>query len=195
MMFRQNIFNYYTLPILFLFFLTTIFMIFIICMLLFDSIYRPACPTYPYNIMLDWNNPIIFIFLPCIIVFQLWNFSWLEKFQFALLIQISFILPVITYWANQRNWQTNTIKTWNNPQLLLDIVIATKYPFFFCLLFQIFRYLRFGNPVDLNIYCNNNVFNIIIISIFLLPYILAWLFLFILKFIFIKIFYGIILLS
>lgn len=157
-------------------------MLFIVLILIFDAIYRPNIAQYPFTIFLDIIIPLSFICSPTLIVLLLINTSWLLKFLLILIIHIFLLLPVMHYWAKQRNWGSSNILTIKNPQIFLDVTIAIIYPAFFGVLINSLRYLRVGHSIDLNIYNTEYLINFFICVIFLFPYVFVWTFLFLTKF-------------
>lgn len=142
-----------TLPILFIFGIVILCLVFTSLVLLLDVIYRPNKPQYPFNIILDHIVPLIAIISPSIIILLLnpENTFWFVKFGYIVCIHIFFLVPLIYFWSSHRNWLITSKKNndWSNPKIYLDITIAMIYPATAGLYLFGLRYFRLGITVDL----------------------------------------------
>lgn len=165
------------------------------CLILFlDGTYRPNTPQFPYNIIADRILPILFISSPIMLILYLNpdNITWFEKFSYMLILHCFLLIPIMYFWSKQRNWYSDnekiSYKKWSSPRIYLDFVIAIVYPTFWGFYLHVVRYLHLGNVLDITKYINYTTTNMIILSVFLGPFIYLWVVIIIRLFIQIKTF-------
>jgi len=102
--------------------------------------------------------------------------SLIEKFGYIIIVHIFILIPIMYFWSHNRNWQQemSSYNSWSSPTLYLDLTIALIYPIVFAIYISCIRYLRLGSTLDLKLYFTSNIFIIIGILLFMLPYVFAW---------------------
>jgi hypothetical protein len=87
-----------------LFFLAMLCLLFMIIVLILDSIYRPNIPQYPYSKVFDHMIPLIILCGPIgIVYFFPIEISLIQKCSLLLILQI-LLIPLFKVWSSNRNW-------------------------------------------------------------------------------------------
>jgi hypothetical protein len=168
---------WFMIPVIMVFFISIISLIFICLIITLDLVYRPNIKQYPFNIILDHITPIITIFSPIFIIITLnpENTSLLTKFVYGLFLYIFFLLPLIYFWSKHRNWFVEPNNhSWKQPSIYLRITVALIYPLVFGFLLCCLRLLRLGTTINVFNYINSDTIIIMIFLILILPYAKAW---------------------
>ena len=168
---------WFMIPVIMVFFISIISLIFICLIITLDLVYRPNIKQYPFNIILDHITPIVAIFSPIFIIIILnpENTSLLTKFVYGLLLYIFLILPLIYFWSKHRNWFVEPNNhSWKHPAIYLRIAVALIYPLVFSVLVCCLRLLRLGNTINITEYIPSEILTIIFLLLLLFPYIKTW---------------------
>lgn len=90
---------------------------------------------------------------------------------------------LLRYLSNLRGWDiiNNTFHSWKHPRLYFHIHLAFLYPLLFFGYLLIFRYIRLGSVLDLSVIFPESEI-VYCLSLFLVTYWLAWVYLVILSF-------------
>lgn len=141
---------YISIPYFFIVFFNSIFMLFLLCVLIFDNIYRPNIPQYAYNFFLDIIIPFFFIINPSILIMFLTSISGLKKLKLIFIVYLFIILPITYCWSKQRHWEF-----FNHVQQ--KTFLEKAFPFFLCFLLPIitFSFIKFSFPILLIYYLIN----------------------------------------
>ena len=152
--------------ILILFFSSCIILLFMIVVGLLDATYRPNSPQYPYNIFFDRLCPVIFIASPTIIIYSLKpeKLLCLENLLFIILIHSFIIVPIIYFWALNRNWVilNNNKYYLDSPLLFFHFALGIIYPAFWGVFLSLNRFFNLNATIDILHYINLNFINILL---------------------------------
>lgn len=139
-----------------------------------DATYRPNIPQYPFNVFFDRLCPIIFIITPTILIYSLnpEKFLTLENLLYLIIIHSFFIVPIIYFWAINRNWLLlkNDNYYFDSPLLFFHFSLGIIYPVFWGIFLSINRFLNFNMTINLQHYMTLDLL------LALLPFIIFMLF-------------------
>ena len=130
-----------------------------------------------YSYVIDVQIPRILLYLPLIILIPLLlYFSVITSIIISIIIQILFVVPLLAYLNNVRNWEndyrfseTLTIFTWNTSYLYYDKSIALIYIYTFIVLLGILRFLSIGITRNLEFLFSLKIIPFIILFVCYLP--------------------------
>lgn len=135
-----------------------------------------------FNLWVDRIIPCLLLVSPYGLVVTIMEGTILEK---CWIIIFSHLLNTVLlrYLSNLRGWDiiNNTFHSWKHPRLYFHIHLAFLYPLLFFGYLLIFRYIRLGSVLDLSVIFPESEI-VYCLSLFLVTYWLAWVYLVILSF-------------
>lgn len=158
--------NTLTIIIIIIFFLTGLSLIIFGLFCFLDSTYRPNMPQYPFNIFMDRICPLIFIITPTILIYWLnpETLLSLKNLLYIIIIHSFIIVPIIYFWAKNRNWLlTHHDKYYfDSPLLFFHFAVGIIYPAFWGVFLSLNRFFNLTMTIDLQHYINLAVINTVL---------------------------------